>query len=35
LIAVVLTLAAVTLLATTLPTLRIASINPAKTLRED
>jgi predicted permease len=33
--AVVLTLLAVTLLATTAPTLRIARIDPAKTLRED
>jgi putative ABC transport system permease protein len=33
--AVVLTLALVILLATTLPTLRITRINPAKTLRED
>jgi macrolide transport system ATP-binding/permease protein len=32
---VILTLAAVALLATTLPTLKIARINPAKTLRED
>jgi predicted permease len=32
---VVLTLVLVTLLATTLPTLRIAKINPAKTLREE
>ncbi len=32
---VVLTLSAVTLLATTVPTLRIARINPAKTLREE
>jgi len=35
LVAVVLTLAAATLLATTLPTLRIARIDPTKTLRED
>jgi macrolide transport system ATP-binding/permease protein len=34
-VAVVLTLAAVTLFATTLPTLRIARIDPAKTLREE
>jgi ABC-type antimicrobial peptide transport system permease subunit len=33
--AVVATLALVTLLAVTLPTLRIAKIDPAKTLRED
>ena len=33
--AVIATLAAVTLLAVTLPTLRIAKIDPAKTLRED
>jgi ABC-type antimicrobial peptide transport system permease subunit len=32
---VVLTLVAVTLLATTLPTLRIARIDPAKTLRDE
>jgi predicted permease len=32
---VVLTLASVTLIATTVPTLRIAAIDPAKTLRED
>lgn len=35
LLAVVLTLSAVTLLATTIPTLRIARIDPAKTLREE
>lgn len=35
LLAVVLTLAAVILLATIIPTLRIASIDPAKTLREE
>jgi len=35
LLAVILTLTAVTLLATTLPTLRLASINPATTLRAD
>ena len=34
-LAVVLTLAAITLIATTVPTLRIASIDPAKTLREE
>ena len=34
-LAVVLTLLSVTLLATTLPTLRIASIDPAKTLRDE
>jgi ABC-type antimicrobial peptide transport system permease subunit len=34
-LAVVLILAAVTLLATTVPTLRIARIDPAKTLREE
>jgi ABC-type antimicrobial peptide transport system permease subunit len=33
--AVVLALSAVTLLATTLPALRVARIDPAKTLRED
>ncbi|WP_263355820.1 ABC transporter permease [Acidicapsa ligni] len=33
--AVILTLALITLLATTLPTLKIARIDPAKTLRED
>jgi putative ABC transport system permease protein len=32
---VVLTLAVVTLLATTVPALRIARIDPAKTLREE
>jgi ABC-type lipoprotein release transport system permease subunit len=32
---VVLTLSAVTLLATTVPTLRVARIDPAKTLREE
>jgi macrolide transport system ATP-binding/permease protein len=32
---VMLTLGLVTLLATTLPTLRIAKIDPAKTLREE
>jgi ABC-type lipoprotein release transport system permease subunit len=34
-IMVVLMLAAVTLVATTVPTLRIAGIDPAKTLREE
>jgi len=32
---VVLTLASVTLIATTVPTLRIAGIDPAKTLRDE
>ena len=32
---VVLTLSAVTLLATTIPALRVARIDPAKTLREE
>jgi ABC-type lipoprotein release transport system permease subunit len=32
---VVLVLASVTLIATTVPTLRIASIDPAKTLRDE
>jgi ABC-type antimicrobial peptide transport system permease subunit len=34
-LAVVLTLSVVTLLATTVPTLRVARIDPAKTLREE
>jgi ABC-type lipoprotein release transport system permease subunit len=34
-LAVVLTLSVVTLLASTLPTLRVARIDPAKTLREE
>ena len=34
-LAVVLILAAITIIASTVPTLRIASIDPAKTLREE
>ena len=34
-VAVVITLAAVALIATTVPTLRIARIDPAQTLREE